>query len=190
MTQSERRWPPKPLTDADLQATVDLVARLGGNKRQAAADLGTQRSTLRQRIIKAGKRGIKARVRVPASSAPDPEAGALSGGNLQKFIIGRELLQNPGVVIAAQPTWGLDVGAAQFIRQSLLKLRDDGVAVLVISEDLDELLEMCDRIAVIAAGRLSDARPVSEVSLEELGRLMSGTENDTSHDISHNVERN
>jgi len=75
MTQSERRWPPKPLTDADLQATVDLVARLGGNKRQAAADLGIQRSTLRQRIIKAGKRGIKARVRVPASSAPDPEAG-------------------------------------------------------------------------------------------------------------------
>ncbi len=108
----------------------------------------------------------------PATYAISAEA--LSGGNLQKFIVGRELLQAPGVVVAAQPTWGLDVGAAQSIRQILLKLRASGVAILVISEDLDELLELCDRIAVMANGRISEARAVGETSIAEIGRLMSG----------------
>ena len=91
------------------------------------------------------------------AGGPDAAARSLSGGNLQKFIVGREIRQQPKVMIAAQPTWGVDVGAAAQIRQALLDLRDSGVAVLVVSEELDELFEICDRLAVIAQGRLSDA---------------------------------
>jgi len=101
-------------------------------------------------------------------------ARSLSGGNLQKFIVGREILQGPRVLIAAQPTWGVDVGAAAAIRQALIDLRNDGVAVLVISEELEELFEISDRIAVIAGGRLSPARPTGETDMEEIGLWMSG----------------
>ena len=89
---------------------------------------------------------------------PEALAKSLSGGNLQKFIVGREILQQPRLLVVAQPTWGVDVGAAAFIRQSLIDLRDAGTAILVISEELDELFEICDRIAVIAKGRLSPAK--------------------------------
>ncbi len=89
---------------------------------------------------------------------PKAPARSLSGGNLQKYIVGREVLQDPKVLVVAQPTWGVDVGAAAFIRQSLIDLRNAGCAVLVISEELDELFEICDRIAVIAKGRLSPAK--------------------------------
>ena len=100
------------------------------------------------------------RSRASASRRPAPAASArsLSGGNLQKYIVGREVLQGPRVMIAAQPTWGVDVGAAAQIRQALVDLRDEGVAVLVVSEELDELFEICDRLAVIARGRLSPPR--------------------------------
>jgi simple sugar transport system ATP-binding protein len=107
-------------------------------------------------------------------SGPDAVAGSLSGGNLQRFIVGRELMQSPRVLLVAQPTWGVDVGAAAFIRQSLLDLRDRGAAVLVISDDLDELFEICDRIAVIAGGRLSAARPTAETDEAEIGLMMAG----------------
>jgi ABC-type uncharacterized transport system ATPase subunit len=102
------------------------------------------------------------------------EARSLSGGNLQKFIVGREILQSPRVLIAAQPTWGVDVGAAAAIRQALIALRDEGVAVLVISEDLEELFEISDRIAVIVQGRLTPARPTAESDMEAIGLLMGG----------------
>jgi simple sugar transport system ATP-binding protein len=105
----------------------------------------------------------------------DAAARSLSGGNLQKYIVGREIRQRPRMMIAAQPTWGVDVGAAAQIRQALLDLRDSGVAVLVVSEELDELFEICDRLAVIAQGRLSDAKPVRETNAEEIGLLMSGS---------------
>ena len=108
------------------------------------------------------------------ASGPDAAARSLSGGNLQKYIVGREIRQQPKVLIAAQPTWGVDVGASAQIRQALIDLRDAGVAVLVISEELDELIEICDRLAVIAQGRLSPAKPVRETSAEEIGLLMSG----------------
>jgi simple sugar transport system ATP-binding protein len=111
------------------------------------------------------------RVRAPGPAAL---AGSLSGGNLQKFIVGREILQTPRVLVAAQPTWGVDVGAAALIRQALLDLRDAGVAILVISEELDELFEIADRIAVIAQGRLSEAQPIRSASAESIGMLMSG----------------
>jgi simple sugar transport system ATP-binding protein len=109
------------------------------------------------------------------ATGPDAVARSLSGGNLQKFIVGREINQRPKVLIAAQPTWGVDVGAAAQIRQALIDLRDNGVAVLVISEELDELMEICDRLAVIAQGRLSPAKPIAETSAEEIGILMAGT---------------
>jgi ABC-type uncharacterized transport system ATPase subunit len=108
------------------------------------------------------------------SDGPDAEARSLSGGNLQRFIVGREILQQPGILVAAQPTWGVDAGAAAAIRQALLDLADKGAAVVVISQDLDELMEMADHIAVIANGRLSPPRRVAEVSIEELGLLMGG----------------
>ncbi len=106
----------------------------------------------------------------------DPEARALSGGNLQKFVVGREILRNPGVLVVAQPTWGVDAGAAQLIRQALVDLAKGGAAALVISQDLDELLEIADRIAVVFHGRLSVPRPVRGLTREELGLLMGGAE--------------
>ena len=105
---------------------------------------------------------------------PQAQARSLSGGNLQKFIVGREIMQDPKLLIVAQPTWGVDVGAAAFIRQAIIDLRNQGCAVLVISEELDELFEICDRIAVIAKGRLSPAKAAADTSVEEIGVWMSG----------------
>ena len=101
-------------------------------------------------------------------------ASSLSGGNLQKFIVGRETLLKPRVMVVAQPTWGVDVGAAMLIRQALIDLRNAGVALLVISEELDELFMICDRIAVVAEGRLSRALPLAEASVPQIGQWMSG----------------
>ncbi|MCS4504911.1 ABC transporter ATP-binding protein [Arhodomonas aquaeolei] len=104
----------------------------------------------------------------------DAQARSLSGGNLQKFIVGREIEQHPRVLIAGQPTWGVDVGAAAAIHQALVDLRAQGCALLVFSEDLDELFEISDRVAVIFNGHLSPAKPVAETSYEEVGRWMGG----------------
>ena len=101
-------------------------------------------------------------------------ASSLSGGNLQKYIVGRETMLQPKMMIAAQPTWGVDVGAAQLIRQALIDLRDQGVALLVISEELDELFTISDRIAVLAEGRLSPSVRPAETSIEQIGTWMSG----------------
>lgn len=101
-------------------------------------------------------------------------ASSLSGGNLQKFIVGREIMLAPQVMIVAQPTWGVDVGAAQLIHQALIDLRNQGVAVLVVSEELEELFMICDRIAVIANGRLSPAISTADASVEQIGLWMSG----------------
>src|SRR5262249_28550080 len=111
-------------------------------------------------------------VRTPGPAA---EARSLSGGNLQKFIVGREILQQPGVLVVAQPTWGVDAGAEAAIHQALLDLAAGGAAVVVISQDLDEIFALCDRIAVIAGGRLSPARPIDAVTIEEIGLLMGGS---------------
>ncbi|EKF17525.1 ABC transporter ATP-binding protein [Nitratireductor pacificus] len=107
-------------------------------------------------------------------SGTDPEAAALSGGNLQKFIIGRELDRQPAVLIVNQPTWGVDAGAAARIRQALIDLARSGSAVLVISQDLDELFEISDAIAVMHDGRLSAPLPIAEASFEKVGLLMGG----------------
>jgi simple sugar transport system ATP-binding protein len=105
----------------------------------------------------------------------DPEAASLSGGNLQKFIVGREILRNPAVLVVSQPTWGVDAGAAAVIRQALLDLAAAGAAVLVTSQDLDELAEIADRITVMFHGRLSIPLATSEASREKLGLLMGGS---------------
>ena len=78
-------------------------------------------------------------------------------------------------MLAAQPTWGVDVGAAQLIHHALIALRDSGSAVLVISEELDELFSLCDRIAVLTAGRLSPPQPRAQLTVEAVGLLMTGT---------------
>jgi simple sugar transport system ATP-binding protein len=110
-------------------------------------------------------------VRTTGSSA---EAGSLSGGNLQKFIVGREISQEPGILVISQPTWGVDAGAASTIRQALMDLARRGCAVLVISQDLDEIFEICDRIVVISGGTVSEARDIGAVTVEEIGLLMGG----------------
>lgn len=102
-------------------------------------------------------------------------ASSLSGGNLQKFIVGREMLQEPQLIIIAHPTWGVDAGAAAAIHQAIIDLAANGAAVLVVSQDLDELFAISNRMAVIAEGRLSVSRNVQELSIEEIGLLMGGT---------------
>jgi simple sugar transport system ATP-binding protein len=108
------------------------------------------------------------------AGGPDASAQSLSGGNLQKYLVGRELLQRPAVLLVSQPTWGLDVGASAFIRKRLVELRNAGAAILVVSEELEELFEICDRIAVMFGGRLSPAVPVGQTSVAEIGAWMTG----------------
>ena len=101
-------------------------------------------------------------------------AKSLSGGNLQKFIVGREIDANPKLLIVSQPTWGVDVGAAALIRGELLKLRDAGCALLIVSEELDELFEIADRLIVIAQGRMSPSITTADATVEQIGEWMSG----------------
>lgn len=141
-----------------------LTAHRKGMRRAGLVDLGAARRFAADCIARFG-------VKAPG---PQAVAGSLSGGNLQKFIVAREVLQQPKLLVVSQPTWGVDVGAAAFLRQQLIDLRDAGAAVLVVSEELEELFEICDRIAVIAGGRLSPLRPVAETSVEEIGQWMGG----------------
>jgi simple sugar transport system ATP-binding protein len=101
-------------------------------------------------------------------------ARALSGGNLQKFVIGRELGQAPEVIVVNQPTWGVDASAAAAVRQALLDCAAAGAAVVAISQDLDELLEISDRFAALNEGRLSAPRPAEGLTVEEIGLMMGG----------------
>ncbi|MEM9795938.1 MAG: ABC transporter ATP-binding protein [Pseudomonadota bacterium] len=110
-------------------------------------------------------------VRTPG---PGAAARSLSGGNLQKFVIGREVLQAPRVLIVNQPTWGVDAAAAAAIRQALLDLAAGGAGVLVISQDLEELLEITDRFAALNAGRLSAPVPTADLTMEKVGLMLGG----------------
>lgn len=110
-------------------------------------------------------------VRTPG---PENAARSLSGGNLQKFVIGREVLQRPYVLVVNQPTWGVDASAAAAIRQSLLDLAAGGAAVICISQDLDELMEISDSFAALNEGKLSAPRPAAGLSVEEIGLMMGG----------------
>jgi general nucleoside transport system ATP-binding protein len=103
------------------------------------------------------------------------QARSLSGGNLQKFLVGREVLQEPAVLVINQPTWGVDAGAALAIHEAIMALAEDGAAVMIISQDLDEIFVMADRIAVIAGGRVSEPVLTRDATVESIGRLMGGT---------------
>jgi simple sugar transport system ATP-binding protein len=111
--------------------------------------------------------------KVKATGA-EAQARSLSGGNLQKFVVGREIMQAPQVLVVAQPTWGVDAGAATAIRQALVDLAAGGAAVIIVSQDLDELLSLSDRLLVMNVGRLSRPLVVGEASIEEIGLLMGG----------------
>jgi general nucleoside transport system ATP-binding protein len=108
------------------------------------------------------------------AGGPGAAAKSLSGGNLQKFLVGREIDARPTLLVVSQPTWGVDVGAAALIRGELLKLRDAGCALLVVSEELDELFEISDRLVVMAQGRLSPSVPIAQATIEQVGEWMSG----------------
>ncbi len=112
-------------------------------------------------------------VRTPG---PDAEAGSLSGGNLQKFIVGREIMLAPKLLFLSQPTWGVDVGAASAIRKRLIELRNQGMAILVISEELEELFELSDFIQVLYHGTLSPPLVTRDTKSEEIGRYMIGAQ--------------
>ena len=128
---------------------------------------------VRYRAVAHYARRVCERFNVVASGV-NAAAKSLSGGNLQKFVMGREILLSPRVLIAANPTWGVDVGAATAIHQALLDLAAGGAGVVVLSEDLTELFEICDRITVIYEGKLSPVRPSAQTDREEIGRWMTG----------------
>jgi simple sugar transport system ATP-binding protein len=128
---------------------------------------------IRMGALRQQARDIIERFNVRAGG-PDAPARSLSGGNLQKFIVGREIDARPRLLVVSQPTWGVDVGAAAQIRAEILALRDAGCAVLVVSEELDELFELSDRLHVIAKGRLSPSLARAQASVERIGEWMSG----------------
>ena len=112
---------------------------------------------------------------------PDVPARSLSGGNMQKLILGRALLspdpgaqEPPRLIVAHQPTWGLDIGAVTFVQQQLIAARDAGAAVLLISDDLDEVLQLGDRVAVMHSGHLTEALPAEDWTREAIGLAMAG----------------
>jgi general nucleoside transport system ATP-binding protein len=138
---------------------------------------GTGEAIVRYVIDRGAARSVETRVGERFDvrrSGPDPKASALSGGNLQKFIMGREIDRTPGILVVNQPTWGVDAGAARTIRQALIDLARGGSAVLMISQDLDEIFEIADRVAVLSEGRLSEAYPTETLTAEQVGLLMGG----------------
>jgi simple sugar transport system ATP-binding protein len=151
--------------DMSLTENAFLTGRIReGLARRGFVSWGRTRN-FAERIIK----GFD--VRTPGPSAA---ARSLSGGNLQKFVIGREIMQRPSVLVVNQPTWGVDASAAAFIRQALLDLAAGGAAVVVVSQDLDELMEISDRFAALNEGRLSQARPARGLTVEEIGLMLGG----------------
>jgi simple sugar transport system ATP-binding protein len=128
---------------------------------------------IRMGALQAQAQDIIARFGVKAGG-PHAAAQSLSGGNLQKFIVGREVSAQPRLLIVSQPTWGVDVGAAQQIRAEILALRDAGCAVLVLSEELEELFDISDRLLVMAKGQISPSVDRASATMERIGEWMSG----------------
>ena len=119
----------------------------------------------------------------------DPLASALSGGNLQKFVVGREIMKSPRVLIVSQPTWGVDIAAAQFIRNAMADLARQGSAVIMISQDLEEIFEIAHSIAVLNEGKLSEIFESSKVTAEQIGLLMGESHDLTSDQIPPKTNR-
>ena len=155
-----------------MSLSENLVLSRNNSDRRAFL-AGGPLNIIRSSTIAAATRRICGAMDV-RKSGEDPAAGSLSGGNLQKFIVGRELDRQPGVMVVNQPTWGVDAGAASRIRQALVDLAKAGSAVLVISQDLDEIFEVATHIAVIHDGQLSKVYPAAELDREKIGLLMGG----------------
>jgi ABC-type uncharacterized transport system ATPase subunit len=182
------------LFGSDVAAASPRVRRRAGMNfvpeerlgRGAVPTLSLAENTLLTRTAAVGKLGflrLSGMVRLAAdlirkfrvkAKGPGAAAKSLSGGNLQKFIMGREIDADPRLLVVSQPTWGVDVGAAAEIRGELLRLRDDGAAVLVVSEELDELFEITDRLVVMARGRMSPGVLTRDATVEQIGTWMSG----------------
>ncbi len=160
--------------------TLSLAHNLLLTRREAVGRGGW----LRLRALQAQAAGIIARYQVKAGG-PQAAAQSLSGGNLQKFIIGREIEARPMLLIVSQPTWGVDVGASAQIRGELLKLRGSGCAVLVVSEEIEELFDICDRLYVMARGQISPSLPRVDATLELVGQWMSGLWSSASGEAEH-----
>jgi simple sugar transport system ATP-binding protein len=120
-------------------------------------------------------------VRTPSENTA---ARALSGGNLQKFVIGREILQKPTVLVVNQPTWGVDASAAAAIRQALLDLAAEGAAIVVISQDLDVLMELSDRFAALNEGRLRAPTATTDLDVEKSGLMLGGANDSEAEQVS------
>jgi simple sugar transport system ATP-binding protein len=133
----------------------------------------SQRGWLRVAATRAMARRAIKDYAVVAQSEDDPMR-SLSGGNMQKLVLARELAEQPRFLVASQPTRGVDIGAAQFLRQQLVDLRDKGSAILLLSADLEEVLALADRIAVLHAGRIVGHFDADSVEPHELGLYMTG----------------
>jgi ABC-type uncharacterized transport system ATPase subunit len=160
------------VADFSLQDNAVLTARNRMNMVQAKLIDPNKSNAFSEKVILSF--GVKAQ-------GPKSMAGSLSGGNLQKYIMGREILQNPSVLVVSQPTWGVDAGAATAIHQAIVDLASKGSAMVIISQDLDELLALCDTLAVINLGHLSAPMKVGDVSVEEIGLLMGGIHGEAAH---------
>ena len=153
--------------------TLSLAHNLLLTRNESISHAGFAGGWIRVGQLETHAASIIQRFRVKAGG-PQAVARSLSGGNLQKYIVGREIDANPKLFIVSQPTWGVDVGAAAQIRGEILALRDAGCAVLVVSEELEELFEVSDRMHVIARGRLSPSVPIGQATVEKIGEWMSG----------------
>jgi simple sugar transport system ATP-binding protein len=132
----------------------------------------TRGGRLDRRRVEEHARGLIARYQIKAQ--PGDRVATLSGGNIQKVLLARVLSRDPAIVVVSQPTRGLDVGASEFVREQILARRRDGAAILLFSEDLEELLSLSDRIVVLYEGRVVGHMLASEADPEQLGMLMAG----------------
>ncbi|MDV7104950.1 ABC transporter ATP-binding protein [Vibrio sp. TH_r3] len=151
--------PEMSLTDNTLLTNSEKLVKNGFILKQKLTELA-------DKIIRVNK--VKCRDR-------QAQAKSLSGGNLQKFIIGREVDQSPNILICAHPTWGVDIGAASAIHRQLIALRDQGAAILVVSEDIDELFVICDRITALYEGALAPTVETSKTNIEQIGQWIAGS---------------
>ena len=156
----------------DMSLSENLILARHGSDRSTFLGLGYI-GLIKNKVVKSATKRIVEEMDV-RKSGEDPDASALSGGNLQKFIMGRELDRQPTILVVNQPTWGVDAGAAQKIRQAVIDLARSGSAVIVISQDLDEVLEISDRIAVMSDGKLSEPENAELITREEIGLKMGG----------------
>ena len=153
--------------------SMSLAHNLLLTRNEAVGQSSWQCGWIDTSALRAQAHSIIQRFNVKAGG-PNAPARSLSGGNLQKFIVGREIEAKPQMLIISQPTWGVDVGAAAQIRAEILALRDAGCAVLVVSEELEELFEISDRLQVMAKGRLSPSLHIKQATMEKVGECMSG----------------